>query len=59
MKYRDLLKREFKRSGGKATIAPLDKSNYPSAASLKALDREIASQINANNAMRSRSMKKG
>lgn len=58
MRYRDLLNKEFKRSGSSAKISPLPKAKRPTAESLKTLDREISSQISANDAMRNRSMNK-
>lgn len=58
MKYSEILNREFERSGSNVKIRDVPKEKKPTAESLKLLEREIASQISANDAMRCRSMNK-
>lgn len=58
MKYSEILNREFKRSGSNVQIVNVPKEKRPTAESLKLLEREIASQISANDTLRCRSMNK-
>lgn len=57
MDYKKILNKEFERSGSQTRIRRVPVEKRPTVQSLKSLDREINSQISANDAMRSRSMK--
>lgn len=58
MKYSELINKEFERCGSKIKIGSVPEDKRPTAESLKLLERKIASQISANDAMRNRSMNK-
>ena len=58
MNLRNILAKEISKSGGKARIVKVPEDRRPTAMSLKKLDKEIAAQISANDAMRSRSMQR-
>lgn len=58
MNLRDILAKEMEKSGGSAELVKVPSNRRPTVASLRKLDREISSQISANDAMRSRSMQK-
>ena len=53
-----ILAKEMAGSEGTARVVKVPVSRRPTAESLRNLEREISSQINANEAMRSRSMHK-
>lgn len=53
---RRILEKEMFKSGGKAKLVKVPVSRRPTAETLIKLEREIAAQVNANEAMRSRSM---
>lgn len=54
----NVLTKEMEKSGGKARVVNVPENRRPTAESLRKLEREIASQINANEVMRSRSMQR-
>lgn len=56
MKIGRMIENEMNKSGGRVRIVDIPVSKRPTAASLKKLDREIAAQVNANEAMCNRSM---
>ena len=56
MKANLVLERQMARSGGVARVLDVPKRMKPTTKSLKNLEREISSQIGANEAMRGRSM---
>lgn len=56
MKLRELLATEVKRSDGEMTIESVADDGLPSAKTSERIEREIAAQISANEAMSSRSM---
>lgn len=58
MDLRNILKKELEKSGGKARLVKVPANRRPTAESLRELDREISSQIEANEAMRKRSVEK-
>lgn len=56
MNLRNISPREMEKSKGSAKLVKVPTNRRPTAASLRKLDKEIASQIRANDAMRSRCM---
>lgn len=56
MNLRNILLREMEKSGGSAKLTKVPANRRPTAASLRKLDKEIAFQIRANDAMQSRCM---
>lgn len=56
MKGTSMIEREMRRSGGYVKIVDVPASMRPTKASLKKLDREIAAQVRANEAMSTRSI---
>ena len=56
MKGTSMIEREMRRSGGCVKIVDVPASMRPTKASLKKLDREIAAQVRANEAMSTRSI---
>ena len=58
MDLRNILKKELEKSGGKARLVKVPANRRPTAESLRKLDREISSQIEANEAMRERSVER-
>lgn len=58
MSYKEVLEYEFEKNGSQSRIVDFPIEMQPTAESLKILDREIAAQISANEAMRNRSMNK-
>ena len=58
MSLRDILAKEMAKSGGSAELVKVPANRRPTVASLRKLDREISSQISANDGMRSRSMQR-
>ena len=56
MKANLVLERQMARSGGVARVVDVPQHRKPTTKSLKILEREISSQIGANEAMRGRSM---
>lgn len=56
MKISRMIAREMEKSNGKIRIVKVPESKRPTAASLKELDREIAAQVSANEAMSNRSV---
>lgn len=56
MKLNEVLASEVQRSGGRMVIERVPDSKQPSSKTLKRIEREIASQISANEAMSNRSM---
>lgn len=58
MDLKSILAKEIAKSGGQAKLVKVPESRRPTSESLKKLDREIAAQISANEAMRSRSMQR-
>ena len=56
MRLSVLLAAEVERSGGDMVIERVPHSKQPTAKTLKRIEREIAAQISANEAMSSRSM---
>ncbi len=57
MSIRTVLTKAMERSGGRARVVPVPADKRPDAESLKKLEREIAAQIDANEAMRNRSIR--
>lgn len=57
MSIRTVLTKAMKRSGGRAIVVPVPADKRPDAESLKKLEREIAAQIDSNEAMRNRSIR--
>lgn len=55
MNFTSILKNEMKRSGGSVRVVKVAAERRPSADALKKLDRQITSQLSANEAMRTRS----
>ena len=51
-----MIEKEMDKSGGRVRIVKVPASKRPTAESLKKLDREIAAQVSANEAMSNRSM---
>lgn len=49
MSLRDILAKEMAKSGGSAELVKVPANRRPTAASLRKLDKEISSQLNANN----------
>ena len=58
MDLRNILAKEMSKSNGEAEFLKVSANRRPTAASLRKLEREISSQISANDAMRSRSMQR-
>ena len=58
MDLRNILAKEMSKSNGEAEFIKVPANRRPTAASLRKLEREISSQISANDAMRSRSMQR-
>ena len=58
MELRNILRKEMEKSEGKARLVKVPANRRPTAESLRKLDREISSQIEANEAMRERSMER-
>lgn len=58
MDLKNVLMKEMAKSGGKARLVKAPANKRPTAESLRKLDREISSQIEANEAMRERSMER-
>ena len=58
MDLRNILAKEMSKSNGEAELLKVPANRRPTAASLRKLEREISSQISANDAMRSRSMQR-
>lgn len=56
MRASQALKRAMSQSGGEAQVVKVPQKMKPTVESLKKLEREISSQIGANEAMRGRSM---
>lgn len=56
MKINRMIEREMSKSAGRVKIIEVPDSKKPTADSLKKLDREIAAQVSANEAMSNRSM---
>lgn len=56
MKINRMISKQMSKSAGQVTIVKVPDSKRPTAASLKKLDREIAAQVSANEAMSNRSM---
>lgn len=56
MKINRMISKQMSKSAGQVKIVKVPASKRPTAASLKKLDREIAAQVSANNAMSNRSM---
>lgn len=56
MNLKAIMKKEMLKSGGTATVVDVPADRKPTAESLRQLREEIASQISANEAMRSRSL---
>lgn len=51
-----ILTRAMERSGGSARVVAVPANRRPTSESLRSLEREIAAQVSANEAMRCRSM---
>lgn len=58
MDLRNILAKEMSKSNGEAEFLKVPANRRSTAASLRKLEREISSQISANDAMRSRSMQR-
>ena len=58
MNLKNILAKEMAKSGGEAEFVEVPIDRRPTVESLKKLEREISSQISANDAMRSRSMQR-
>lgn len=56
MKISRIIAQEMNSSAGGVKVVKVPSSKRPTAASLKRLDREIAAQVSANEAMSTRSM---
>lgn len=56
MRIDQIIEKEMKKSGGRVKVVKLPENKRPTAASLAKLEREIASQVSANEAMSNRSM---
>lgn len=56
MDLNKIMENEMARSGGSARVVKVPDCRRPTATSLKKLGREISSQINANETMRTRSL---
>lgn len=56
MKINRMIEKQMSKSNGQVRIVKIPASEKPTAESLKKLDREIAAQISANEAMSNRSM---
>lgn len=56
MKISKVIEKEMQKSGGQVNVVKVPVSKRPTASALTKLEREIASQVNANEAMSNRSM---
>ncbi len=56
MNLRRMIAREMEKGNGQIEIVKVPANKRPTAASLKKLDREIAAQVSANEAMSNRSV---
>lgn len=56
MKISKVIEKEMQKSGGQVKVVKVPVSKRPTASALTKLEREIASQVNANEAMSNRSM---
>lgn len=56
MRISRVIAKEMRKSGGQVSVEKIPIRNRPDSASLQKLEREIASQVNANEAMSNRSM---
>lgn len=58
MKISRILSREMGKSGGSVRVVKVPKERRPTEESLRILERQISAQLDANEAMRNRSMRK-
>lgn len=56
MRISKVIEKEMQKSGGRVRVIKVPAERRPTAAALKKLEREIASQVSANEAMSNRSM---
>lgn len=56
MKISKVIEKEMQKSGGQVKVVKVPVSKRPTTSALTKLEREIASQVNANEAMSNRSM---
>lgn len=56
MKINRMIKNEMNKSGGRVRIVQVPMEKRPTGESVKRIDREIAAQVSANEAMSNRSM---
>lgn len=56
MKMSRVIAKEMQKSGGRVRVVKVPASKRPTASALTKLEREIASQVSANEAMSNRSM---
>ena len=56
MKLSRVLAREMEKSGGVVRVVKVPNERRPTAESLRTLERQISAQLDANEAMRNRSM---
>lgn len=56
MRISRVIEREMQKSGGRVRVVKVPTSRRPTVAALTKLEREIASQVSANEAMSNRSM---
>lgn len=56
MKISKVIEKEMQKSGGQVNVVKVPVSKRPTASALTKLEREIASQVSANEAMSNRSM---
>ena len=56
MRISKVIEKEMQKSGGRVRVVKVPVSKRPTASALETLEREIASQVSANEAMSNRSM---
>lgn len=56
MKISQVIEKEMQKSGGRVNVSKVPINKRPTASSLAKLEREIASEVSANEAMSNRSM---